>query len=352
MAYPRIDQGTVKTGCVTCFAMPRISTYIFSCCIYSSQCFTYPLLVMGWIQTLVKAPINHRFSQHPLIWNPGKGLVWGFESRISPCNCSFTVFPLLSQVWGGTCSHPTLSTGERGWMQLVKSTMYSNVKRMPTGKVRSRPTQPIHGNSGNRYLPSLESRQVRALWFPPSQLRSSSSSWKTRWNPLERTLRDPRHPTLNPRIAFFDTFAPCSQEAIRKMIGGAQSKSCDLDPIPTSILKVHLDTLLPYLTRMCNMSIREGSIPSSQTTAIVTPRLKKAGLDATDMQNFRPISNLSFMSKVVERIVASQLLAYLNSNSLLPKLQSGFDRRIPPNQLSFESCPTFSQPSINNRSRC
>jgi hypothetical protein len=131
-------------------------------------------------------------------------------------------------------------------------------------------------------------------------------------------------PHFEPTDCVFDTFAPCSQEAIRKMIGGAQSKSCDLDPIPTSILKVHLDTLLPYLTRMCNMSIREGSIPSSQTTAIVTPRLKKAGLDATDMQNFRPISNLSFMSKVVERIVASQLLAYLNSNSLLPKLQSGF----------------------------
>ena len=36
--------GKVKTGCVTCFAMPRISTYIFSCCIYSSQCFTYPYL--------------------------------------------------------------------------------------------------------------------------------------------------------------------------------------------------------------------------------------------------------------------------------------------------------------------
>ena len=35
-----------------------------------------------------------------------------------------------------------------------------------------------------------------------------------------------------------------------------------------------------------------------------------------------------------------------------PSFSRVFDRRIPPNQLSFESCPTFSQPSINNRSRC
>ena len=58
-----------------------------------SQCFTYPLLVMVRNQFLVTPPIHHRFSQHPLNWNPGKGLVWGFESRISPCNCSFYRFP-------------------------------------------------------------------------------------------------------------------------------------------------------------------------------------------------------------------------------------------------------------------
>ena len=41
IAYPRIDLRTLKKGCVTCFAMP--CTYIFSCCVYSSQCSPYPL---------------------------------------------------------------------------------------------------------------------------------------------------------------------------------------------------------------------------------------------------------------------------------------------------------------------
>ena len=102
--------------------------------------------------------------------------------------------------------------------------------------------------------------------------------------------------------------------------------SCDLDPAPTFLVKEFLDPLLPFLTRLCNVSLREGRLPSSQTTVIVTPALKKPGLDPSDMKNYRPISNLSSMSKIVERIVVRQLSEYLAANSLLPKLQSGFRR--------------------------
>ena len=113
---------------------------------------------------------------------------------------------------------------------------------------------------------------------------------------------------------------------VRNLIGSAPSKSCELDPAPTFLIKEFLDTLLPFLTRLCNVLLQEGRLPSSQTTAIVTPSLKKYGLDPTDMKNYRPISNLSFMSKVVERIVVRQLSQYLDANGLLPKLQSGFRR--------------------------
>ena len=44
------------------------------------------------------------------------------------------------------------------------------------------------------------------------------------------------------------------------------------------------------------------------------------------MKNFRPVSNLSFMSKIVEKVVAKQLTEYLDCNNLLPKLQSGLRR--------------------------
>ena len=96
--------------------------------------------------------------------------------------------------------------------------------------------------------------------------------------------------------------------------------------MPTDILKQFLPVLLPYITKMCNASLREGILPTSQRSAIVTPRLKKAGSDSAYVQNYRPISNLTFMSKVVERLVCSQLVAYLEQNGLLPDLQSAYRR--------------------------
>jgi len=123
-----------------------------------------------------------------------------------------------------------------------------------------------------------------------------------------------------------ECFDPCSAEEIREMILTSPSKSCCLDPAPTFLIKEFIDCLLPFLHGLCNKSILTSGLPMSQKKAFVTPKLKKTGLDATDVKNYRPISNLSFMSKIVEKIIARQMLAYLESNSLLPKLQSGFRR--------------------------
>ena len=47
---------------------------------------------------------------------------------------------------------------------------------------------------------------------------------------------------------------------------------------------------------------------------------------ATELKNYRPVSNLSFTSKLVERIVSEQLVQYLNENDLMPRLQSAYRR--------------------------
>jgi len=56
------------------------------------------------------------------------------------------------------------------------------------------------------------------------------------------------------------------------------------------------------------------------------PLLKKPGADTTDMANYRPVSNLSFLSKTVERVIAEQLNSYLTNNGLMPPLQSAYRR--------------------------
>ena len=78
---------------------------------------------------------------------------------------------------------------------------------------------------------------------------------------------------------------------------------------------------------MCNASLREGSLPATQKMAIITPVVKKPGLDPEEPQNYRPISNLTFISKVIERIVANQLKAHLADNDLMPSVQSAHRQR-------------------------
>ena len=70
---------------------------------------------------------------------------------------------------------------------------------------------------------------------------------------------------------------------------------------------------------MVNALLSQGRLPESQKHAVVTPLLKKRGLDTSNMANFRPVSNLTFMSKVVERAVAKQLNEHLTANDLLPR---------------------------------
>ena len=70
--------------------------------------------------------------------------------------------------------------------------------------------------------------------------------------------------------------------------------------------------------------LHSGTVPSTFKFAYITPLLKKADLDPADAKSYRPISNLSVISKLLERLVSKQLLMYLKNNGLLPDLQSAY----------------------------
>jgi len=85
---------------------------------------------------------------------------------------------------------------------------------------------------------------------------------------------------------------------------------------------VHL--VAPYFTELFNRSLAAGHFPSEYKEAFITPIAKKAGLATTDVSSYQLILNLSVVSKLLERIVARQLMAYLSTANLLPTLQAGF----------------------------
>jgi len=98
-------------------------------------------------------------------------------------------------------------------------------------------------------------------------------------------------------------------------------KSSSLDQIPTFLLCECIDIILPFLIAMVNVSLQHRCLPTSHKMAVVTPLLKKASLDPLDLNNYRPVSNLSLVSKLVERVAVKQLTDYLDTNGLMPLLQ-------------------------------
>ena len=131
---------------------------------------------------------------------------------------------------------------------------------------------------------------------------------------------------ITPNLISFDTVCPVTVEEICKTIMCCSTTSCVLDPLPTQLLKTNVDILSPVITRIVNLSLT-GKFPSSQKSAIITSLLKKASLDPVSFKNYRSVSNLTFVSKLLSRIVAKQLHDHLSQHHLYEKHQSAYRKR-------------------------
>ena len=75
---------------------------------------------------------------------------------------------------------------------------------------------------------------------------------------------------------------------------------------------------------MCNASISQNKFPQGQKSAIVRPLLKKTTLDPSDLNSFRPISNLNFVSKLLERIINIRFTQHADQYNLFSPVQSAY----------------------------
>ena len=133
----------------------------------------------------------------------------------------------------------------------------------------------------------------------------------------EHTIYNPHETTK----AFISKFDQVTESEVPRCIRNMASKSCELDTIPATTVMQVLDTVIVPITRIVNVSLENGIFASKWKTAIVHPILKKAGLDLM-LSNFRPVSNLSFISKVVEKVVLTQFNKYCSTHRLIPDYQS------------------------------
>ena len=119
-------------------------------------------------------------------------------------------------------------------------------------------------------------------------------------------------------------FQPVTEDYVKSILKKMPKKSCDLDPIPASVLFSCVDEITPLITTIMNRSLSSGVVPQCFKHAIVKPLLKKTNLDPDCLKHYRPISNLPFLSKLLERIVLAQLLQHLEFHNLLEPFQSAY----------------------------
>ncbi len=119
-------------------------------------------------------------------------------------------------------------------------------------------------------------------------------------------------------------FEAIDSKTLEEIVLHLKSSTCSLDTLPTSFFKSVLNCLEADLLEVVNASLISRTFPNSLKTAVVKPLLKKRNLDNTMLSNYRPISNLPFIGKIIEKIVFYQLNKYLNSNGYLDNFWSGF----------------------------
>ena len=114
-------------------------------------------------------------------------------------------------------------------------------------------------------------------------------------------------PTFAPPPGFqLNDFADIVIGGVSKLIRSAPLNQSFLDPLPTWLLKECAEIISPFIASLCNASMKSGQVPKALKEAYITPLLKKPTLDSNDINNCRPISNLSVLSKLLEKVVCKQ----------------------------------------------
>ena len=107
-----------------------------------------------------------------------------------------------------------------------------------------------------------------------------------------------------------DEFTAVTTDEVAKLISCVPNKTCQLDPVPTWLVKDMSELLSLFIALLVNKSLTTGCFPAEFKEAIIRTLLKRDGLDLSDLKTYRPVSNLPFLSKLLERVVHWFKLAF------------------------------------------
>ena len=109
---------------------------------------------------------------------------------------------------------------------------------------------------------------------------------------------------------------PVTEEECLVLLKKLSNKCCLLDPVPAWFVKGNPSCFVPFMTNVINVSFTSGCFRDLLKEANVSPVIKKQNLDPNVLQNYRPVSNIKVLAKVVEMAAASRLTEHLTSCGL------------------------------------
>ena len=125
-------------------------------------------------------------------------------------------------------------------------------------------------------------------------------------------------------ITLHSDFTPVTPAEVSQLLRSMSNKSSPLDYIPTSLLKSCADTFSILISHLANQSFTQATFPSKFKLALISPLLKKSGLPKSDLANFRPISNLNTIGKILERLALARFFLHISKSPSFSPLQSAY----------------------------
>ena len=178
-------------------------------------------------------------------------------------------------------------------------------------------------NKDNKTLPEHSSVKELsndfALFFT-EKVEKIHSSLKDEQSSVAHDSTDYDHSVT----CYLSKFEKLSENDVLNLVNKCNTKSCLLDPLPTWYLKENMDIFVHVLTHLLNMSLSTGVFPNVLKQALINPIIKKQTLDPNELKNYRPVANIPFLSKLLEKHVFNCINEHMKKHNFGEDLQSAY----------------------------
>ena len=117
---------------------------------------------------------------------------------------------------------------------------------------------------------------------------------------------------------------PFTSVELLQIISVMNRTTCVSDPFLTKLLIFHVSSIIGAILHTVNLFLTSGVFPLSCKFSVIVPLIKKPGLDDEILKNYRPVANLTFLTKVIEKVIALQIYEHLSTNDIVDSFQSAY----------------------------